>query len=218
MNISIILAGGNSRRFANSIPKQYQSLMGREIISFSVEAMKESVLTDRILIVSDRDSVNRLAETYGVLCIEGGDSRNASLRNAIDYIHDHYPECINVLINEAARPFLTAEIVDEYYGYLSVFEGVITAQYLSDSLGREGEAVTLRDEYYLIQAPEAFRFQLLYRYFSAQSPITATVQHLPKDRKVKMHFNFRNNMKITYPEDMIIAEELMKLRNINGCT
>ena len=217
MNISIILSGGKGERFASDEPKQYHTLMGREVISFSVEAMKKSALTDLILIVSDKGSVERLSAAYDAICIEGGDSRNGSLRNALEHINDNYPDCENVLINEAARPFLTAGIVDDYFRYLDEYDAVITAQRITDSLGREGEAVTNRDEYYLVQAPEAFRFEMLHRHFSADSPITATVQQLPADRKVMKYFDFRHNMKITYKEDLHHAEQIMRLYYGDAC-
>jgi 2-C-methyl-D-erythritol 4-phosphate cytidylyltransferase len=211
MNISVILSGGAGTRFGGGLSKQYQLLLGLEVIAYSVRALKQSALTDRILIVAGQDYVEQLASDYSVTCIAGAASRNGSLRKALEFIHDNFPECKHVFINEAARPFLTAEMVDTYYRYLDDFDAVITAQHITDSLGREGETITDRAAYYLIQAPEAFQFGLLYKYFSADSAITATVQQLPLNRKVKKYFDFKHNIKITYPEDLLYAEHLMKL-------
>ena len=211
MNISIILSGGEGKRFASATPKQYQTLMGKEVISYSIRAMRGSELSDGILVVSDSKSVERLAAEYYVPCIVGGSTRNESLRNALEYVRLYIKECKKVFINEAARPFLTAQIIDSYFRYLNEYDAVITAQHITDSLGREGEAVTDRDEYYLVQAPEAFRFDLLYRHFLADSPITATVQQLPADRKVYKCFDFKHNLKITYKEDLLHAEQIMRL-------
>jgi len=101
-------------------------------------------------------------------------------------------------------------LVDKYFALLDEYDAVITAQQITASLGREGEHVTDRSEYYLIQAPEAFKFALLERYFKADSPITATNQQLPPESRVFRNYEFRNNYKITYPEDLIIAEHLMR--------
>ena len=138
------------------------------------------------------------------------------MKNGLDFIAESYPSCKNVIINEAVRPFLTAHIVDEYLRLLDDYDVVITAQHITDSLGREGESVTNRDEYYLIQAPEAFRFDLLYKHFSAESPITATVQQLPANSKVMKFFDFKHNMKITYPEDLLHAEQMMRHYNTDN--
>lgn len=213
MNIALLLAGGTASRFGGETPKQYIQLNGAEVISYSIHAMKHSAHTDRIICAADRDHVQRLREVYQIETIPGGDSRNQSVRNGLEYIKRQYPQCGKVLIHEAARPFLTPEWVDDYWEKLDQYDSVITAQRITDSLGRFGEAVTDRSEYYLIQAPEAFRFELLYKHFNAESSITATGQHLPPDTPTYLNFGFRGNMKITYPEDAVIAEAMMRYRN-----
>ena len=210
MNIVIILSGGSGLRFGGELPKQYHILSGKEVIAYSIDSSLKSSLAEEIIIIAGAQHIDRLAGTYGVLCIEGGDSRNESLKKGLDYIKDKYSICEKVFINEAARPFLTAQIVDNYYRLLDEYDAVITAQHITDSLGRDGEAVTNRDEYYLVQAPEAFRFDYLYEHFAADSPITATVQQLPPERNVYNYFDFKNNMKITYPEDLHHAEQIMR--------
>jgi 2-C-methyl-D-erythritol 4-phosphate cytidylyltransferase len=213
MNLAIILSAGTGSRFGNELPKQYHMLMGKEVIAYSIEAVKESLLTDHAAIVADPALVGSLTKKYGIPCIGGGSSRNESLKKGLDFIKTEYPECSRVFISEAARPFLTAGIVDRYIGYLDDYDAVITAQRITDSLGCGDKTAIDRDNYYLIQAPEAFKFELLYRYFSASSLITATVQQLPRDRRVMKYFEFRSNMKITHREDLLRAELLMRLRN-----
>ena len=213
MNISMILSGGVGSRFGSDIPKQYNLLCNKEILSYSVEAIKNSVENQEIIVLCDNSYSERISAQYNVICAECGNSRNSSLKNGLDYIMNNYPECDKVFITEAARPFLTSRIVDEYFKLLDEYDAVITAQHITDSLGRKNESVTLRDEYYLIQAPEAFRFDLLYNSFRSDSDITATVQQLPANRNVKEYYDFKYNMKITYPEDIIIAEQLMNIRN-----
>lgn len=213
MNISMILSGGVGSRFGSDIPKQYNMLMGHEIISYSIDALKNSRENNLTIVLCDTTYSERLTAQYDVICAECGKSRNESLKNGLDYIKKNYPECEKVFITEAARPFLTCDIADDYFRSLDEYDAVITTQHITDSLGRKNEAVTYRDEYYLIQAPEAFRFRILYDNFKADSDITATVQQLPENRNVKEYYGFANNMKITYPGDIMIAEQLMKIRN-----
>ena len=210
MDIAIILSGGSGARFGEVLPKQYHMLCGKEVIAYSVEAMQKSSETDAIIIATAPEFAEKLTKTYGVICINSGPTRNGTIKNCLDYIKTEYPACERILINEAARPFITADIADDYLCNLAEYDAVITAQHITDSLGREGEGVTDRSEYYLIQAPEAFRFDCLYRRFKSDSPITATVQQLPLERKVMKNFAFKHNMKITYPEDLHRAEQLMK--------
>jgi len=211
-NIGVILAGGFGSRFGSSTPKQYLSINNKEIISYSIEAFGNSKLTDKLIVVVDEDEKykNRIEDTYKVECIRGGKSRNASLYNALKYIESNY-ECENVLFHEAARPFITASIIDEYFNLLTENDAVITSKKITDSLGKIGQHVTDRSEYYLIQAPEAFKFDLILNNFSPDSDITATVQQLPENIKMKKYFDFPLNYKVTYPEDLIIAEQIMKI-------
>lgn len=210
-NIGVILAGGTGER-VGGIPKQYMHINGREVISYSVEAFRASANTNSFFIVADKMEAEKrsLSARYGVPCATSGSTRNESIFNALVYIKEQFADCENVLIHESPRPFVTAEIIDAYFEYLNEYDAVITAQHISDSLGQNGRHVTDRDDYYLIQAPEAFKFKLMLRHFSKDSPLTATVQQLPFDIKMKKHFEFRTNFKITYREDINIAEQMLK--------
>ncbi|MDR2132596.1 MAG: 2-C-methyl-D-erythritol 4-phosphate cytidylyltransferase [Clostridiales Family XIII bacterium] len=210
MNVTVILSGGSGVRFGGETPKQYQMLLGEEIIAYAVRAAKASALTDRILIVAQREHTERLAYAYGVECAEAGATHNASVKSALEYVKPRCPACENVLFADAARPFLTAERIDECFGLLEDCDAVITARRITDSLGREGEAFTDRSLYYLIQKPEAFRFRMLCERFDADSPCTAIAQQLPPEANVRKRFGTENNMKITHPEDLFLAETLMK--------
>lgn len=212
-NIGVILAGGKGERAGGSTPKQYMLLDGKEVIAYSVEAFRGSENTDVFFIVAnDFEATKRkLSEKYGVQCVDAGGSRNESIFNALIYIKKQFSDCENILIQESARPFVTAKIVDTYFELLDKYDAVITAQHISDSLGQNGQHVTDRNNYYLIQAPEAFKFGLILRHFSKDSPLTATVQQLPFDIKIKKYFNFKTNLKITYPGDIKVAEQMLKL-------
>lgn len=216
-NIGVILAGGTGERVGANTPKQYLLLDGKEVIAYSVEAFGCSKNTGSFFIVANNMEAKerKLSEKYGVQCVGAGNTRNESIFNAIVYIKDHFPDCENILIQESARPFVSSKIVDAYFGMLTEYDAVITAQHISDSLGQNGCHVTDRNDYYLIQAPEAFKFDLMLRHFSKDSPLTATVQQLPFDIKMKKHFDFRANFKITYPEDIKIAEQILKTSSNN---
>ncbi len=212
-NIGVILAGGLGARFHSDIPKQYMKLNGNEVIAYSINAFKNSTTIDDFIVVVDQNEfIEKNIETkFNVKCILGGETRNHSLHNAILYIKENYPNCDNVLFHEAARPFIRPSIVDTYIQELEQHDAVITAVKITDSIGHQDKWIVDRQEYYLIQAPEAFKFDLLAKHFSPDSNITATVQQLPQNIKLKKYFDFKNNIKITYPEDLFLAEQLIKL-------
>jgi len=207
-NIGVILAGGTGTRVGGSIPKQYIELCGKEVIAYSIDAFHNSERTDAFFIVAHEveSQKRRLSEKYGCQCITGGQTRNESIYNALHYIKLVYASCQNILIHEAARPLITSEIIDTYIGLLNEYDAVITTQHISDSLGQVGHHITDRNDYYLIQAPEAFKFDLMVRNFKKDSPLTATVQQLPFNIKVKKYYEFIGNLKITYPIDIKTAE------------
>ena len=214
MNIGVILSGGTGSRFGANLPKQYLPLCGKKVIEYSIQALEECEELDIYLVMAAEEycmnppfSVSEKGKV-----IPGGDSRNASLKAALSYIEENYPKCEKVFIHEAARPFLRRDIITEYLQKLDEFDAVITTKKITDSLGSIKEWYVNREEYYLIQAPEAFRFSLLNRYFKADSPITATSQQLPEESKVYQNFAFTDNLKITYPEDFLVAEHMMNAR------
>jgi len=210
MNISVILSGGTGTRFENNLPKQYSMLCNKEIIGYVANSLKLSSQSHKNLIVSAEKDIKRLSTTYGMECTIGGNTHNASVKNGLDYIKNHYPNCEKVLFADAARPFLTSKTIDEYFTLLDDFEAVITAKHITDSLGCDGKQFVDRSPYYLIQKPEAFHFNMLYNNFSANSPATAIVQQIPSTAKIKKNFTTEHNLKITYPNDLPLAEYLMK--------
>ena len=104
---------------------------------------------------------------------------------------------------------ITTQIVDDYMTKLDEYDSVITGQRIVDSLGCFNAHTANRADYYLIQAPEAFKFDMLYANFKSDSPLTATNQQMPEDGKLYINFDFVNNHKITYFADLAYCEAMM---------
>lgn len=210
MNIGLILSSGEGRRFGGSIPKQYCRLNGKQIISYSIDAMKNCKDLDEIYVICNSCYIEELEKNYSVKCIEGGATRNESLYNGLRYIKDNHSTCDNIFIQEAARPFITKDVVSQYIQKLQEYDAVITTKKITDSLGAVDKWYVNRENYFLVQAPEAFKFELIYENFDPHSAITATSQQLPENSSVYCNYEFRNNMKITYSADLQLAEMIMK--------
>jgi len=206
LNISVILSGGNGIRFGSELPKQYHLLFGKEVIAYVYDALKASELTDEILIVSSRNM------HYEAGYVPGGNTHNESVGNALKYIYKHYDNCESVLFVDSARPFVTADVIDELYKRIKDADAITTAQKITDSLGRDGIKFVDRSDYYLIQKPAVFNFNILYKHFSATSETTAIIQQIPLSCRVKQYYGLKQNMKITYPEDLQFAERLMGMQ------
>ena len=208
MNIGIILAGGIGSRFGSEVPKQYQLINGREVISYVIDAFKKSSLTNEIIIVASEEYVDRLYNKYGITTIKGGSVRNETVFNAICFVKEHYGEDSKIIFADSARPMLTAEYIDEVYNLLDRYDSVITVAKITDSLFELGNALVNRENYRLIQTPEAFRISVL-EGFNKESASTAILEQC-KSNNICFCDKLKNNFKITYPQDLVVAIALLE--------
>ncbi|MBR3868352.1 MAG: 2-C-methyl-D-erythritol 4-phosphate cytidylyltransferase [Clostridia bacterium] len=213
-NIGIILAGGIGSRFGADRPKQYCTVFGKEMIWYSIDAFRKAETIDDFIVIVDKTEMEkgRIASEYGVKTVEGGASRNGSFKNALDYIAENYPDCERIIENNAACPMITPELIDEFINLLDDYDFVNTAYKITDALGSYKDRIADREEFYLIQAPDAYRFPLLYKYFDENSKLCHPAHQLPLDTKEYRYFGYTDNYKVTYPEDIKIVEMLMERR------
>lgn len=213
-NIGIILAGGVGSRFRGTKPKQYYLINGKEMIWYSIECFKNAKNIDDFIVVLDKDEYNnkRIEKDYSVKTILGGSTRNHSFKNALDYIKEHYPDCEKIIENNAACPLTTSEIVDEYMNILDNYDYVQTTFKITDALGSYKSRTVDREDYFLIQAPDAYRFELLYNCFDPENPNGHPATQLPEDATGFNYFDYGVNYKVTYPEDIKIIEMLINRR------
>lgn len=211
-SIGIILAGGIGSRFGADKPKQYCEILGKEMILYSIDAFKNAQRVDDFIVVVDKEQFEKgeIKERYGVKTVLGGSSRNESFKNALDYIFANYPDCEKIVENNAACPMITSEVIDKYIKILDEYDYVETAFKITDALGAYDKRECDRNDFYLIQSPDAYRFKLLYKYFDEKSPLCHPAQQLPKETQGYQYFDYGANYKITYPYDIDIVEILMK--------
>lgn len=212
INLSAILAGGIGKRFNSSTPKQYMQLCGEDVIFYAIRALKQSSKSDQLVVVANDPYREYLRKKYNVRCVEGGQTHNRSVKNLLDYVKVNYPDCEKILFADSVRPLITSKLADLYFDLLDSYEAVITAPEITDSLGKVGEQFVDRTDYFLIQKPEAFQFEKLYRCFCGDSEMTAIVQQMPRDTNIKRYDQFPINLKITYPHDLMLAELLLQRR------
>ncbi|MBQ8740369.1 MAG: 2-C-methyl-D-erythritol 4-phosphate cytidylyltransferase [Clostridia bacterium] len=211
-SIGIILAGGIGSRFGADRPKQYCKILGKEMISYSIDAFRNAESIDDFIVVLDKEQFEKgeIKDRYGVKTVLGGSSRNESFKNALDYIATHYPDCEKIIENNAACPMITSDVLDKYIGLLDEYDYVETAFKITDALGAYDKRDCDREDFYLIQAPDAYRFKLLYKYFDENSTLCHPAQQLPKETRGYQYFDYGANHKVTYPYDLEIVEILLK--------
>ena len=210
MNIAVVLAGGGGSRYGGDMPKQYCMLNNKEVISFAIDEAKKSEKIDRIIVVCDGKYQDRIAKQYGVEVCDGGATRNMSVDNALQYIRKNKYDCKKIIFLDSARPLIKSSLINEYMDKLDEFDCVITGQKIVDSLGKYGSRYVNREDYYLIQTPEACKFDLLCSSFDRDSDKTAICQLMPDNSTLYVSFKMKNNMKITYMGDIDYIKQFME--------
>ncbi len=200
MNISVILAGGTGSRLGSDIPKQYLKAGDKMIIEYCIDTILENDNVDSLVIVADemwREDItsavisNSSAAEHWQNKFVGfstpGANRQLSIWNAMQdirhyvsdmskTINDIHPNVDNtVLIHDAARPGLTAELLDSMYLAIAGHDGVMPILPMKDTVylcdnGNNISGLLDRSKVFAGQAPELFKFEPYYNACEALLP------------------------------------------------
>jgi 2-C-methyl-D-erythritol 4-phosphate cytidylyltransferase len=237
MIFGIILAGGSGRRMDNSqCPKQFTELAGKPVLAYSVEQFIKIGKFDAVLVVCPegwQSHIKGIFSTYynndyDLHIAIGGATRNDSLQNACTYIRKNLsadPADI-IVTHDAARPFVTPKMVADNLAKIESCDAVCTAIPATDTILRVQEddenvsEIPKRSEYYQAQTPQTFRlddFCELYARLSEEerADITdACKVFTAAGRKVKIAAGDASNIKITVPQDFVIAEAILSITTL----
>ncbi len=205
----ILLSAGEGRRFGRK--KQFEKLLGKPLFMHSLERLLGQF--DETLIVLPPEDIN-LSLPAGVVKVAGGKERQDSVFNAILEARGDV-----VIVHDCARPFASLELFHRV-SQLGEFEGNIPAVPVRDTIKRVAQGMVLetldRTNLWLSQTPQAFRRKtLLECHFRARNEgfyATDDAQLLERyGYKVGVILGEPTNIKITYPEDLPLAEVIGKL-------
>jgi 2-C-methyl-D-erythritol 4-phosphate cytidylyltransferase len=217
MTAAIVAAGGRGERARGSTFKQFQELGGRPLMVWSLDVIA-SAGCKPIVVVVPQESIPeaRCVLGHGVVVVAGGASRQESVRNGLEHV-----SADKVVVHDAARPFLTPEMIERTVASLEDAEGAIVATPLDETLKRvEGDLVAdtvTRAHLWRVQTPQSFRTQVLKDAHDKAAgegfEVTddASLVERYGGRVVVVH-GTRANIKLTYPEDFVIAEAMIKGR------
>ncbi|MBO8150944.1 MAG: 2-C-methyl-D-erythritol 4-phosphate cytidylyltransferase [Candidatus Marinimicrobia bacterium] len=213
----IYLAAGLGVRMRKRIPKQFLNIYGKPIMIYALEVLEKISGIERIFITYHQDfrkDYERVIEDYNISkCIltEGGETRQESVWNALQMV-----ESERVIIHEAARPFITAELVSEL---MEIDEKAVVPTIpvpFTVSMGNEYMTAELdRSKLHNIQLPQIFDTDILVRAHkkAMEEGYIATEDGILVFRlgeKVRFVKGLENNIKITTPLDLVIAENLLR--------
>jgi 2-C-methyl-D-erythritol 4-phosphate cytidylyltransferase/2-C-methyl-D-erythritol 2,4-cyclodiphosphate synthase len=210
---AIVVAAGSGSRAGGA--KQWRDLGGRPVVRWSVEALMDAGAQDLVVVIasgSEAEAEAALAGLPGWRLTSGGATRSESVRNGLQALQG--PGDRPVLIHDAARPLLNAEIIRRLLEELEHADGVLPGLPVADSLRRASEGRLSggvdRDGLWRAQTPQAFRCQTILDALAAwPADETATDEAAVVERHggaVRVIKGDARLMKLTYPEDFAMAE------------
>lgn len=230
MNIAVLLAGGSGRRMGAPEPKQFIEVAGRTILEHSIRAFSSHAAIDEIVIVSHADyidRVNTIAKPYEKVrhIVAGGKERYHSTLSAIGLYSSLSPAqqvATNILIHDAVRPLVSHRIISDCIAALRHNSAVDVAIACTDTIcevNADGHIVRIpaRSTLRNVQTPQGFHLDTIAQAYSTglKDPDFITTddcgvvhRYLP-DTGIYVVDGETTNIKITYPEDLILAEKIL---------
>jgi 2-C-methyl-D-erythritol 4-phosphate cytidylyltransferase/2-C-methyl-D-erythritol 2,4-cyclodiphosphate synthase len=219
---AVVVAAGSGLRAGPGEPKAWRALGTRPIVRWSVEALLSAGAHEVVVVVA-RDRLAQVDEALqglaGWRAVTGGRTRAESVQAGLAVLDCGRNDA--VLIHDAARPFVTRAHVDRLLAALDVADGAVPTLPVPDTLKRgEGvvEETVSRDGLWRAQTPQAFRFGRLkaaYRRWPAGEEPTDDASVMERaGGSVAMTAGDPMLMKLTYPEDFLLAEQLAASQRI----
>ncbi|MGQ9570994.1 MAG: 2-C-methyl-D-erythritol 4-phosphate cytidylyltransferase [Thermodesulfovibrionales bacterium] len=220
--IAIVPAAGIGRRFGQDNSKPFHHLGGEPLIVWTIRALESAEEIEEIIPVLRKEDIQRgidVFKGYNLSKIKriatGGKERQDSVYNALKLINDS--SCV-VLIHDGVRPFIEKDLIEKAIKGLEGFDGVVLGIPVKDTIKEvEGGIVkrTLKREVlWSIQTPQVFVFKKLSEAYemSLKDGFYSTDDSALVERyggKIKVIMGSYKNIKITTPDDMILAEYLI---------
>ena len=219
---AVVVAAGSGLRAGPGEPKAWRMLGSRPIVRWSVEAFLAAGAGEVVVVVA-RDRLSQVDEAldglHGWRAVTGGRTRAESVQAGLAALACGRNEA--VLVHDAARPFVTRAHIDRLLSALELADGAVPTLPVPDTLKRgEGlvEETVSRDGLWRAQTPQAFRFGRLkaaYRRWPATEEPTDDASVVERaGGHVAMVPGDPMLMKLTYPEDFLMAEQLAAARRI----
>ncbi|MBP5309845.1 MAG: 2-C-methyl-D-erythritol 4-phosphate cytidylyltransferase [Lachnospiraceae bacterium] len=229
--VAIVLAAGSGSRMNADVKKQFLELAGKPILYYSLNAFQNSFIDEIILVTSKEDiefCKNEIVKKYDfnkVRCIvEGGRERYHSVMHGLKMIQS----CDYVYVHDAARPLVDEEMLERLKAGVEEFGSAVAAVETKDTIkivDNENYVISTpsRNTVWIIQTPQVFRFTTITEAYERLrmrlQNISAEDIHITDDAmvvenftnsKVKLIRGSYKNIKITTPEDMLVAERFLQ--------
>lgn len=219
---AIVLAAGKGRRMNSAVQKQYLQIHGKPVLFYSLDTFEKCPFIDEIILVTGNGEEaycqREIVEVYGFQKVKqivpGGKERYHSVYEGIKAAHD----CSYLYIHDGARPFITQEILKRGKQAAERYGSCVVGMPVKDTVKMIDEELFAiqtppRENLWIVQTPQIFAYDLIreaYERLMKTEGIKVTddamVAEQMMGRKVKLVEGSYQNIKITTPEDLAIAE------------
>ncbi len=235
--VMILLAAGSGSRMKSGTAKQFMLLKGKPLIWYSMNTVENSPVIDECILVTAEKDIDymrcEIIEKYGFhkisAVVPGGSERWESVANAVQMLEDRKPVKESyVFIHDGARPFLTEEVLERVYQAVKEHPACVAAVPSKDTVRLADESGFARStpdrrSVWIIQTPQAFESGLLIKAYAelreradrlggGNIAVTddAGVVELFTEQRIRLVEGSYDNIKVTTPGDMKIAEAFLE--------
>ncbi len=220
----VIVAAGKGKRMGTDIKKQYLALKGKEVLAHTIDQFEKCKEIDEIIIVTGKEEIDYCREhiwkKYGYTKIKtivaGGRERQDSVYNGLLQVSG---ETNIVLIHDGARPFIRVEQIRESIETAANEGACVVGVPMKDTVKKCDEnqfvkETPSRDTLWVIQTPQTFKYDWIMKAYEEgmKNNLAATDDSMMVEALgycVKVVQGRYDNIKITTPEDLVIAKSMM---------
>lgn len=229
--IAIVLAGGQGKRMGAGVQKQYLNIAGKPLLYYSLHTFQKSDIIDEIILVVGEGQIEYVSEyfidayhfTKVSKIVEGGKERYDSVWAGLCAVKEmDHRENSYVFIHDSARPFVTEEILVRSYDEVEQTKACVVGMPSKDTVklvddNAFAKETPNRNYVWIIQTPQVFDSALIIEAYSKlmrQGEMQVTDDAMVVEQQmglpVKMVKGSYENIKVTTPEDLDVAEIFVK--------
>ena len=219
MKFAVIVAGGSGQRMGTDIPKQFLLLHGKPILHYTITTFLQSFPDLHVILVLSKQHVlmggnliKSIADADRIKIVEGGETRFNSVKNGL--LHIQHPSI--VFVHDGVRCLISKALIHTCYQSALLYGSAIPAVSATDSIrliDGEKNSMIERDKVRIVQTPQTFTSDILANAFLQEYMPSFTDEATVVEasgNKVHLVEGDYNNLKITRPIDLLIAENLLK--------
>ncbi|MCW5911104.1 MAG: 2-C-methyl-D-erythritol 4-phosphate cytidylyltransferase [Cyclobacteriaceae bacterium] len=215
---ALIVAGGKGTRIKSKLPKQFLELQGKPVLIHTLEAFyrySENITVVLVLPEDDFTTWHGICKKYSftkpVILQKGGETRFQSVKNGLQKIEG--PGL--VAIHDGVRPLVSEDIIGASFRLAAVHQSAVAAVRLKESIrmtDQDNTKAVDRSRFRLIQTPQTFSVDLIKQAYQLKEDPTMTDDASMVEKlghTISLFEGSYENIKITTPEDLIVAKALL---------